>query len=201
MARAENPTPRGGLRARPCVGLLEITSIAKGLQTADAVLWESSVELLFCEPVSPGKLVLLFTGEVEEVRSSMRRGMEVAGEELAEQILIPNLETSVLEALHGRLSSAGGRALGVIETSTLGATLLAADVAVKTAAVVPVELRLGNQIGGKAFVTLAGEVGDIRAAVAAGAAIAEERGHLVREVVIAGPHPDLARYLRPGATS
>jgi microcompartment protein CcmL/EutN len=169
------------------------------MQTADAVLWESPVEMLFCEPVSPGKLVMLFTGEVEEVRSSIRRGMEVAGDDLAEQILIPNLEASVLEALRGRFQAIVPRAVGVIETTTVGATLLSADVATKTAAVVPVELRLANQLGGKAFVTLAGEVGDVRAAVAAGAGIAEERGHLVREVVIAGPHPDLARYLRAGA--
>jgi microcompartment protein CcmL/EutN len=181
--------------------LLETASVAIGYKTADAVLWESQVEMLFCEPVSAGKLVMLFTGEVEEVRSSIRRGMEVAEDDLVEQILIPNLEGSILDALRGRFSSAVSRALGVIETTTVGATILAADVAVKTAAVAPVELRLGNQLGGKAFVTLAGEVGDVRAAVGAGAAIAEERGHLVREVVIAGPHPDLARYLRPGAPS
>jgi bacterial microcompartment shell protein len=179
------------------VGLLETASVAKGIQVADAVLWESPVEMLFCEPVSPGKFVLLFTGEVEEVRSSMRRGMAVAGEDLAEEILIPSLEPSILDALRGKFAPPKkGDAIGVIETTTVGATILAADVAVKTAAVAAAELRLANQLGGKAFVTLVGPVGDIRAAVAAGASIAEERGHLLREVVIAGPHPDLARYLR-----
>lgn len=200
MARADAPAPRPDAVPRPCVGLLETRSVATGLRVTDAVLWQAPVELLFSEPVSPGKFVLLFTGEVEEVRSSLRRGMEVAGDDLAEQILIPNLEPSVEAALRGRFAEvSAGSAVGVIETATVGATILAADVAVKTATVVPAELRLANQLGGKAFVTLAGDVGDVRAAVAAGAALAEERGQLVREIVIAGPHPDLLRNLRaPG---
>ncbi|MFN0206723.1 MAG: BMC domain-containing protein, partial [Planctomycetota bacterium] len=163
MARAASPTPRNGDR-RPCVGLIETCSIAVGYKTADAVLWQSEVELLFCEPVSPGKFVMLFTGEVDSVAQSLRRGMETAGADLTDKFLIPNLETSVFEAICGRFGDAQLDAIGIIETSTVASAIVAADVSVKTAVVVPVELRLANQLGGKAFVTLVGEIGDVRAA-------------------------------------
>lgn len=199
MVRAESPSPRSDVNIQPCVGLLETCSVATGLRAADAVLWQSAVEMLFCEPVSGGKFVMLFTGAVEDVRSSIWRGIEVAGEDVKEQILIPNLDAAILDALRGRFASPPLDAVGVIETTTVGATILAADVAAKTAAVVPVELRLGNQLDGRAFVTFVGAVGDLRAAIAAGASLAEDRGNLLREVVIAGPHPNLARFLRAPA--
>jgi microcompartment protein CcmL/EutN len=199
LTRVESPVPHPEVAPQPCVGLLETASIATGYKTADAVLWQSAAELLFCEPVSSGKFVLLFTGEVEEVRSSLSRGREVAGDDLREQILIPNLEPSLLEALRGRFPGVRPDAIGVIETTTVGATILAGDVALKTADVTPAEVRLGNQLGGKAFIIVTGAIGDVRAAVTAGASVAEERGSLVRDIVIAGPHPSLIRRLKaPG---
>lgn len=196
MPRASSPSPREDVAARPCVALLETATVARGLEAADAILWRADVSMLFCEPVSPGRFVSLFTGEVDEVRSSLARGLEVAGDDLTDEFLIPNLETSVFDALRGRFSPAPLDAVGVIETSTVASAVLAADVACKTATVAPIELRLANALGGKAFVTLAGQVGDVRAGIAAGAALAAARGQLVRDVVIAGPHPELARHAR-----
>ncbi len=196
MARAPSPAPRDDVTPRPCVGAIETCSIATGLQAADAILWQSAVEMLFCEPVSPGKFVSLFTGAVEEVQSSVRRGAEVAGGDLTDHLVIPNLEPQILDALCGKFGTVALDAIGVIETDTVATLVVAADVAAKTALVAPVELRLANALGGKAFVTFVGAVGDVRAAIAAGAAAAAERGHLAREVVIAGPHPEMARFLR-----
>lgn len=196
MVRAESPAPREGAAVEPCIGLLETCSVARGLEVANAVLWRSAVAMLFCEPVSGGAFVQLFTGAVDEVRSSLARGAEVAGEDLKEEILIANLEPSILDALRGRFASISLDAVGILETSTVGATVLAADAAAKTAAVVPLEMRLGNQLGGKAFVVFGGGVGDVRAAIGAGAEVALTRHALLREIVIAGPHPDLGRLLK-----
>ena len=38
-----------------CIGLLELGSVARGVEVANAVLWEAHVELLFSTPVQPGK--------------------------------------------------------------------------------------------------------------------------------------------------
>jgi microcompartment protein CcmL/EutN len=86
-------------------------------------------------------------------------------------------------------------AFGVIETFTVASTLLAADAAAKATPVTLVEIRLAVGIGGKSFVTMVGEVGDVEASVDAGVATIEPRTLRVRSVVIPNPHPDLEPYI------
>ena len=191
----ENPRIDAKVLPRPCVGILEHRSIARGIEVADAILKEASVEMLFSEPVHPGKYASLFTGEVEDVRSALRRGSEAAGEDLLDETLIPDVHADVRPAIAASASEGPLDALGVIETFTVASAVLAADRAAKRASVRLLRIRLANGLGGKCFVTLTGEVADVCAAVEAGAKAASERRLLVRDVVIPRPHADLARYL------
>jgi microcompartment protein CcmL/EutN len=192
-----NPEMRADVKLAHCIGLLELCSVARGVEVADAVLWQARVEVLFATPVHPGKYVLLFTGSVEDVRSSVRRGAEIAGADLVDQLVIPQVHEQVIPMLKRN----GGRikgeldAIGVIETTTVASAIVAADLALKTATVDLIDLRIANGLGGKSFFTLTGEVSDVRSSIAAGARSAQEKGLLAREVVIARPHPDLVHHL------
>ena len=42
-----NPELRDSVELRSCIGLLELCSVARGIEVADTVLWEARVELLF----------------------------------------------------------------------------------------------------------------------------------------------------------
>jgi len=181
----------------PCIGLLELCSVARGVEVADAVLWEADVELLFATPVQPGKYVLLFTGSVQDVSSSLSRGAELAGEDLVDRLCIEQVHEQVAPALSRRGGHIDGAldALGVVETKTVASAVLAADVALKTATVDLFDLRLANGLGGKSFLSLTGPVSDVRSAVFAAARSAEASGHLAREIVVPRPHPDLLRHL------
>lgn len=192
-----NPDLRDDVAMGPCIGLLELCSVARGIEVADATLWEASVTMLFSEPVQPGKYVLLFTGTVQDVSSSLARGRELAGEDLVEELLIEQVHEQVETALRRRGGRINGEldAIGVVETRTVASSVRAADVALKTATVDLLDLRIANGLGGKSFFTLTGEVSDVRAAVASGAALAREVGQLARDVVIPRPHPDLVRHL------
>jgi len=64
---------------------------------------------------------------------------------------------------------------------------------VKTGNVRLLEIRLAMALGGKAFVTLTGDVSSVQAAVEAGAARVAEKGLLVNRVVIPAPRPELLR--------
>lgn len=181
----------------PAIALLELRSVARGMEVADAILWESEIELLFSTPVQPGKYVMFFTGSVQDLRSAVSRGTELAGDDLVDSLLIPQVHPQVELALRrtqGRIEGVID-AVGVVETSTVAAAIQAADVALKQAAVDLLELRIANGLGGKSYVTMTGEVSDVRSSVAAGAGDAEAHGRLEHHVVIARPHPDLARYL------
>lgn len=192
-----NPSLRDDARMGPCIGLLELCSVARGVETADAVLWQSAVEMLFASPVQPGKYVMLFTGSVQDVRAGLALGRDVAGEDLVDELLIPQVHEQVEVALRRRGGHINGEldAVGVVETTTVAAAIVAADAALKTASVDLLDLRIANGLGGKSFFTLTGEVSDVRSSVAAGAGSAGERGQLARDVVIPRPHPDLRLHL------
>lgn len=192
-----NPEVREDAGLDVAIGVLELSSVARGVEVADAVLKEARVELLFSTPVQPGKYVMLFTGSVVDVRSSAARGAALAGADLVDQLVIPQVHEQVVPMLKRKGGRINGTldAIGVIETTTVAATISSADVALKTATVDLIDVRIANGLGGKSFFTLTGEVSDVRSSVAAGARVAQERGLLAREVVIAQPHPELARHL------
>ena len=181
----------------PCIGLLETSSVARGVQVADAVLKEASVELLFATPVHPGKYVMLFTGGVNDVRASAKRGAELAGPDLVDQLVIPQIHDQIVPMLKRKGGRINGQldAVGVIETNTVASAIAAADAALKQASVDLIDIRIANGLGGKSFFVVTGEVSDVRSSVAAGAGSAQASAMLAREVVIPRPHPDLTVHL------
>ena len=192
-----NPEMRDDVALEVSIGLLELCSVAKGVEVADTVLKEAQVELLFATPVQPGKYILLYTGSVHDVRTATARGAALAASDLIDQLVIPQVHEQIVP----RLRRNGGKitgmldAIGIVETTTVASAILAADLALKTAGVDLIDFRIANGLGGKSFFTLTGEVSDVRSAVAAGARQAQERGLLAREVVIPAPHPELVRHL------
>ena len=192
-----NPELRDDVALEPCIGLLELSSVARGVEVADSVLKEAAVELLFATPVQPGKYVLLFTGAVLDVRSSARKGAELAGSDLVDQLVIPQVHEQVVPMLRRKGGRISGQldAVGVIETTTVASAIVAADVALKTASVDLIDLRVANGLGGKSFFVLTGSLSDVRSAITAGSGQAGTSGLLAREVVIPRPHPELTQHL------
>jgi microcompartment protein CcmL/EutN len=192
-----NPEIRDDAQLDVAIGVLELCSVARGVEVADAVLKEARVEMLFATPVQPGKYVMLFTGAVADVRASATRGAALAASDLVDQLVIPQVHEQIVPMLKRKGGRINGTldAIGVVETTTVAATIASADIALKTATVDLIDVRVANGLGGKSFFTLTGEVSDVRSSVAAGARSAQERGLLAREVVIASPHPELVRHL------
>ncbi|MEY2807322.1 MAG: BMC domain-containing protein [Planctomycetia bacterium] len=191
-----NPVLRDDVALDVAIGVLETSSVARGIEVADAVLKEAQVEMLFATPVHPGKYVMLYTGSVQDVRASTARGAALAGGDLVDQLVIPQIHAQVVPMIKrtGRINGTLD-AVGVVETNTVASTIASADAALKTATIDLVDIRLANGLGGKSFYVLTGEVSDVKSSVAAGAKVAQERGLLAREVVIPSPHRELVRHL------
>ncbi|MDF1661420.1 MAG: BMC domain-containing protein [Planctomycetota bacterium] len=177
------------------IGLIECSSIATGILVADAVLKQSPVEMLWARAISPGNWLNLFTGDVEEVREALDKGVMVGGEDIVDDLFIANLHPQVPEAIRGPRKGVEFDAVGVIEFRHVASTIVAADAAVKTAAVDLVEIRLGMHLGGKGFVVLTGPTADVEDAVAAAAAVGQDRKTLVRDVVISRATEELIPFL------
>lgn len=182
----------------PALALLECRSLARGAKVSDEILKTAPVRLLLSYPVSPGKLLVGFSGGVAEVESSLERGLEICGEQLEDALFLPAIHIEVIQALRQSVSARGVDAMGVVETHTVAAALRAADASLKAAAVRLLSVRLGAGIGGKAVYYLAGEVADVEAAIAAGTQAIRIPELLVETAVLARPHEDFIAYMDGG---
>jgi microcompartment protein CcmL/EutN len=180
----------------PALAVIELSSIARGHRVADAMLKRAPVRLMRAEPVSPGKFLVLVEGDVAAVDESFRVGADVAGDRAVDKLFLPHPHMSLWRALADEVNAADGvESLGVVETTTVVATVLAADAAVKAAKVRITEMQLARGIGGKAFFTLTGELGEVEAAVDAAVGVLDAALVHTTEI-IAAPHADLAAKLR-----
>lgn len=171
------------MQANIAVALIETTSIAKGIEASDAMVKMASVTLARTSVIARGKYIIMITGPLGEVESALRAGREIVGKTVVDEVLIRNIHAQVLAALDKRHPVERLDAVGIIETKDAIATVLAADAAAKAAAVHVIEVKtvIG---GGKGYVSLTGEVGAVRAAIAAGISAIDAR-HLIAHVVIA----------------
>lgn len=182
-------------RPDAAVGIIEFSSIARGIEGADQMLKTADVRLLVSRTICPGKHMSMIAGDTAAVRSAIDAAAELGEREVVDTFVIPNLHPDVIPAVEGTVMHGKMEALGIIESFSVASLIEAADQAAKAAQVKLLEIRLAMAIGGKAFVTLTGEVAAVRAAVDAGAAKAGAKGLLVNKVVIANPRPEILRDL------
>ncbi len=177
--------------ARNSIGLIELSSIAAGHQAADAMLKAADVELLLTRSICSGKYMVMVRGDVAAVGSSVGAGMSAASGFVIDTFIIPNVHESIFPAIAGTAKVEKLLALGILESFSVASLIEGADAAAKAANVRLIEVRLAMALGGKAFVTLTGNVAAVESAVAAGARIIAQKGLLVNKVVIPSPRPEL----------
>jgi microcompartment protein CcmL/EutN len=178
------------------VGMIEFNSIAGGIEGADYMVKAAQVEPFMMKTICPGKFVVAIHGEVAAVQASVDAGLEFGKDAIIDHFVIPNISMDVINAIGGSIGDfRGGAALGVIETFSAASCVVASDAASKAAEVDVLDVRLAMGLGGKAFCLLAGDVGAVEQAVAAGGEKAAEGGLLVRKVVIPGVAPEVLRHI------
>lgn len=177
------------------IGLIELSSIASGFESADTMLKAGNVRLLLSRSICSGKYMVLIGGETAAVESAVAAGAEAANGCLIDSFVIPNVHPDVFVALSRTEPVQPTGALGILESFNVATLIQAADAAAKAAAVTLLEIRLAMALGGKAFCTMTGDVASVQASVAAGRQVIAEAGVLVNAVVISRPHPDVYREL------
>ncbi|MHA2298411.1 MAG: BMC domain-containing protein [Candidatus Hodarchaeales archaeon] len=177
------------------VGILETNVIARGILAADAMVKAAEVKLLTAVPMCPGKYLIVVQGKVAAIKSALESGNNVAGDALIGSVIIPNVHPEVFPAISGTTMIDQVEAIGIIETYSAPSAIMAADESVKSAKIQLIEVRLHRALGGKAFVTFTGEVGAVRAAIAAGVNRVKDQGLILSTALLPAPHEDLVKYL------
>lgn len=178
-----------------CIGLLEVNSIAMGIKCLDEMVKKAPVQVIEAMTICPGKYIILITGDVAAVDESLQAGKKTVTHHLIDELFLPTTHIQVYPAITGTTQVDIVDALGIIETFSVASAIIAADKAAKTADVTLIELRLATGMGGKAFITLTGDISEVQAAVDAGAELVSNEGLLVKTVVIPAPHADVAKFI------
>jgi microcompartment protein CcmL/EutN len=172
----------------PAPALVEFSSIAAGIQAADAMITRAPMVVIKAGRVHNGKYLVLIGGLTADVEESLGAGRQVGAEAVLDYVFLPHVHPEVVETIGGARAPQPNDALGVVETTTVAAAIHAADAGVKAALVRLVEVRLADGLGGKGIVLYSGLVADVEAAVAGGAGVLERPELLVRQVVIPQLH-------------
>ncbi len=172
----------------PSLALIDFSSIAVGIEAADAMVKRAQIDVIRAGTVQPGRYLVLIGGPVADVQESLSAGREVGGDAVLDHVFLPHVHPEVVEAVGGGRMPEVSDALGIVETATVAAAIHAADAGIKGAEVRLVEVRLADGLGGKGIVLYAGMVADVEAAVEIGATVLERPGQLVRKVVIPQLH-------------
>ena len=181
-------------RTGPALGLVEVASVARGMVVADAMVKKALITLVQAHPVTPGKYVIVVAGGEEEVSQSMTVGLELAADTLVDQLYLPKADPQLAPAMTQTVQVDQVQSLGILETFSVAACVLAGDRAVKGAQVQLVQMRLAKGLGGKAFFVLTGELHQVEAGVEAGRGIIHD-GMLLTTEIIPRPHVDFVRTL------
>lgn len=189
-AGAWDPSPD-----RCALGILELSSIARGVLVADAAVKRAPSLLLMSRPVSSGKHLVMMRGQVAEVEESMEAARAIAAAALIDSLELPYAHDQLWPLLAEPVEAAGWQAdpaaesVAIVETATVCAAVGAADAAVKTAPVILRDMRLAVGISGKAFFSFTGDLADVEAAAEAAQAHAGPR--LVAVEIIARPADEI----------
>lgn len=182
-------------KAPSSLALIELSSIARGIDTTDRMLKAAEVKLTMARTICSGKYMVMVAGDLPEVQASVAAGLATSRECTIDHFIIPDVHPAVFPAVAGTSVSIKRGALGVIESFSVAALVEAIDLVAKAALVEMVGCRLAMALGGKAYLTFTGDVDAVRFAMDAGVEVVARRGLLVNQVVIPDPRPEIFHSL------
>jgi microcompartment protein CcmL/EutN len=192
----------------PALALLEFDSVAAGIHAADVMVKRAPIALLKAGTVHPGHYLVLVGGTVASVEEAWRAGKaESHGQSqgqgrgeglghgfLLDDVFLPDVHEDVFHTAMGGRREIRDEALGILETRGVACLLRAADAGVKGAEVRIAELRLADDLGGRAFVLFDGRLNAVQAALEiAGSRIAE--GQILHQSLLSRLDGNLRRLL------
>jgi microcompartment protein CcmL/EutN len=184
------------MKKYPALALLELSNIASGILTGDAMVKTAPVSVLKAGTVHNGKYLILIGGSVASVEEAYAKGLATGQDKVVDRVLLPDVHGSVIEAVTGKRLDCAEEALGVFETTTVAATIRSADAAVKGTRTRIVEIRLADDIGGKAFVIYNGKVEEVTEALEISRKTLDDPTVILNESLIPNLHSDMARQLQ-----
>lgn len=170
------------------LGMVEYQTVSAGITAADLMIKTANIEILQASVICPGKYVTIISGELSAIAAAIEAAKIQLGEKLTDSFVLGNPHQDIFPAIYGGANIENAKALGILETFSTPAIIVAADTAAKTSDVSLIELRIARGMGGKSFMLLTGDVAAVTAAIESAKAKVGDEGLLLDSSVI--PNPD-----------
>ncbi len=183
------------------LALLEYSSVAAGVVAVDRMLKRSPVALLRCGTVHPGRWLALVGGSVASTEEAHAEGVAYGrdGGTLVDEVCLPDPHPALAAAIDGHRRAPDGEAVGVVETCSSPTLLRAVDAALKAVEVGLVEVRLADDLGGRAVALLDGRLTEVQAALDHAVAVTAAR-HVDAATSLTARLDDTLRRVLAGGT-
>lgn len=173
------------------IGMVEYTTVSSGMQAADLIVKTADVEIIEASTVCPGKYLVTFAGDISAVTAALDSCKKTYPARLIDSFVLGNPHDDVLPAICGATEVSEVEALGVFETYSAAAAVVAADNTVKTSQVKLIEIRLARGMCGKSYVLITGEIAAVTAAIEKAKKETADTGMFLDSAIIARPAKDL----------
>ncbi len=183
------------MKKYPAIALIEFSSIATGVTASDAMVKKAPISMLKAGTVSRGKYLVLIGGSTASVEESFKEGLNVGASAVVDKVFLPDIHPQVLDAMLGKRKKVIYESFGIIETTSIAASIEAADAGIKGAVVDIIEIRMGDALGGKAFVMMNGKVEDVEAAVEIGMNAITNKALWRNKIIIPSLHQEMAKQI------
>lgn len=169
------------------LGFVEYNMVPTGITAADKMVKTANVDILQAVTVCPGKYIVFICGDLSAVKAAVESGTKEFESNVIDSFVLGNPHESIYKAITAVVEPAKTGALGMLETYSVASIVVAADIAVKTAKVTLLEIRIARGMCGKSYLMMTGDVGAVEASLEAACKNASERGMLLDKSIIANP--------------
>lgn len=173
------------------LGMVEYKTVSTGMAACDLLVKTAEVDIIEAKTVCPGKYLVLIKGNLSSVRAAVDAAKVRYPDALIDSFVLGNPDPTIFDAIYGTVEVENPNSLGVLETYSSSAAIVAADIASKTACVQLIELRLARGMCGKSYLLLTGEVAAVTAAIERARDGAGENGMFLDSSVIPNPDPKM----------
>ena len=97
------------------LSLVEFASIATGTRAVDALVKKAPITLLRVGTLQPGKLAVLFGGDVASVEASHAEALAVGGTCVDDHVMLAHVDRTVYDAVVGKVGDWRGDTIGVAD--------------------------------------------------------------------------------------
>ncbi|WP_142414325.1 BMC domain-containing protein [Hathewaya massiliensis] len=169
------------------LGIVELNSIAKGIELTDIILKSSEIEILYSKHTCPGKYMIIITGDVASIEEAIDNAMPKGEKNIIGSFILPNAHEDLINGINKKFNI-DVKAIGVMEFTSIASGIIALDKALKSGQVKIIRFNLGNLIGGKCYFVITGFVSDVEESMK-NAENSIDSKKILNKIVI--PSPDL----------